>query len=222
MRHIQTYWRVPRRSLTSLPVRSRCPQATSSSLATAISALRVHLGIWSSPLRVGRSIDTRLSLAALKTAIERRNPSACCIHHCDRGSQYAAEFYRDALSNGLVGSMGRRGKSFMKTLKVEAVYPMAFETFQDVAEHLPNFIEEVHNKRRLHSATYLSPRVVEVLDSTPDRRAAIPVISKTAVVPPQPTPAPHWQRTTCGRVRHASSRRPPTAVGMPDLFIMQQ
>ncbi len=33
--------------------------------------------------------------------------------------------------------------SFMKTLKVEAVYPMAFETFKDVAEHLPHFIEEV-------------------------------------------------------------------------------
>ncbi|WP_352557354.1 MULTISPECIES: hypothetical protein [unclassified Mesorhizobium] len=25
----------------------------------------------------------------------------------------------------------------MKTLKLEAVYPMAFETFDDIAEHLP-------------------------------------------------------------------------------------
>ncbi len=48
-------------------------------------------------------------------------------------------------ANGLVGSMGRRGnpydnakaESFMKTLKVEAVYPMAYETFVDVAENLP-------------------------------------------------------------------------------------
>ena len=37
----------------------------------------------------------------------------------------------------------------MKTLKVEAVYPMGFETFDDVAKHLPRFIEEVYNKRRL-------------------------------------------------------------------------
>ncbi|WP_352522240.1 MULTISPECIES: integrase core domain-containing protein [Mesorhizobium] len=45
----------------------------------------------------------------------------------------------------LIGSMGRRGnpydnakaESFMKTLKLEAVYPMAFETFDDIAEHLP-------------------------------------------------------------------------------------
>ena len=44
----------------------------------------------------------------------------------------------------------------MKTLKVEGVYPMAFESAEDVAEHLPRFIDS-HNERRLHSAPgYLS------------------------------------------------------------------
>lgn len=50
----------------------------------------------------------------------------------------------------------------MKTLKVEVVYPMAFETFEDVAEHLPRFIYDIYNSRRLHSSLcYLSPKPFE-------------------------------------------------------------
>ncbi|MER9432956.1 IS3 family transposase [Mesorhizobium sp. M0408] len=50
----------------------------------------------------------------------------------------------------------------MKTLKVEAVYPMAFESFEGVADHLPHFVEVIYNKRTLHSALgYLSPQQFE-------------------------------------------------------------
>jgi putative transposase len=80
---------------------------------------------------ISRSIDARLAVAALKAAISARNAPRGCVHHSDRGSQYASEDYRAVLQkHGLTGSMGRRGnpydnakaESFMKTLKVEAVY----------------------------------------------------------------------------------------------------
>ena len=47
---------------------------------------------------ISRSIDARLTLAALGVAIEGRKPPPGCLHHSDRGSQYAAGAYRQFLS----------------------------------------------------------------------------------------------------------------------------
>jgi len=132
---------------------------------------------------LSRHIDAALTCAALKAAIAERNPSAGCIHHSDRGVQYAAEEYIAILNeHGFVISMSRKGnpydnaqaESFMKTLKVEEVYVSEYRTFAEVKERIGEFIELIYNQERLHSALgYLSPVKFEQEIKSAQRHLAI-------------------------------------------------
>ncbi len=130
--------------------------------------LRKAIG-WS----ISKRIDGELTLNALKMAIYRRSPPRGVIHHSDRGVQYLCGDYVDLLKeNGFHISCSRKGnpydnaflESFMKTLKNDEIYLGKYDTYLDVIENVPHFIEEVYNKKRLHSSLgYLSPDEFEAM-----------------------------------------------------------
>lgn len=116
---------------------------------------------------LSRSIDTRLTLAALEMALASRHPDPGVIHHSDRGVQYASSAYVERLERvGAQLSMAAVGnpyenaqiESFFRTLKYEEVYLHEYRTFAEAEATIDRFIEEVYNQKRLHSSLgYLPP-----------------------------------------------------------------
>jgi putative transposase len=116
-----------------------------------------------------RSMYTELALSALSMAIEDRwnETMPGLIHHSDQGVQYASKEYIECLhTHGIRISMAAQGnpydnafvESFIRTLKYEEVYLNDYETFSDASENIPSFIDDVYNKKRLHSSLgYRSP-----------------------------------------------------------------
>ncbi len=126
-------------------------------LAVILDAYSRKVVGWNLPWR----LDVSLTLTALECALAKRRPGPGVIHHSDQGVQYAAGNYAaKAREAGMVLSMSRRGqpkdnaqaKSFFRTLKVEQVYLSEYPDFDDAHRQIGHFIEEVHNRKRLHSS----------------------------------------------------------------------
>jgi putative transposase len=121
-------------------------------------------------------VEAELTLTALRRAVAERSPPPGLVHHSDRGAQYACAAYTALLDeHGIRGSMSRcgnpydnaYGESFMKTLKYEEVYRNEYAKLDEAAASIGEFIDQVYNQQRLHSALgYRPPAEFEQQEGT--------------------------------------------------------
>ena len=172
-------WRVypnlARRMVPMAPDRLWVADITYIRLAGGFVYLAVVLDAFSRKV-VGWALEDHLAaslaLAALDMALADRKPAPGeLVHHSDRGVQYACGDYARRLEQVCVlPSMSRGGcpydnakaESFMKTLKTEEVDGSAYRDLDHARSCVGDFIEQVYNRTRLHSALdYRSPMEFE-------------------------------------------------------------
>jgi putative transposase len=121
---------------------------------------------------LGRTLHAELAIRALQMALSERNWKAEeLIHHSDQGVQYASSDYTQILDQAeILISMSRRGnpydnaraERFMRTLKEEEVHGTEYRDLEDARGRIGEFLEQVYNRQRLHSALrYLTPEEFE-------------------------------------------------------------
>lgn len=113
------------------------------------------------------SLEQDCVLDAIERAFARQRPEPGLVFHSDRGSQYTGHAARALLQRyGAIQSMSGAGncydnapmESFFKTLKHELVDWKHYDTRDDAARSITEFIEQYYNRSRLHSALgYRSP-----------------------------------------------------------------
>jgi putative transposase len=116
---------------------------------------------------VDETMTTELILDAFNMAVTRRQVTPGLILHSDRGVQYRAGEYQQALlDHKITPSMSRKGncwdnavmESFFGRLKVELIYAEDYKTSRDVYSGLFEYIEVFYNRIRRHSSLgYQSP-----------------------------------------------------------------
>lgn len=146
---------------------------------------------------VDRTLAARLAVTALRHAVALRQPAPGVVHHSDQGIQYACtEYVEELKTHQMVPSMSRPAnpydnavcESFMKTLKQEEIYCNQYRNFEELSEHLEEFIGNYYNRQRLHSALgYRTPEEFEQ-DGAGARTAATPYDAATMEYfhPPHP------------------------------------
>jgi len=113
-----------------------------------------------------RTLESSLTISALRMAPDKRGAPPGLIHHSDRGVQYACGDYTQLLRDHQIQiSMSRKGnpydnakaESFMKTLKHEEVYRVEYRDIAEARCGIGTFLEKTYNTKRLHSALGYRP-----------------------------------------------------------------
>lgn len=148
--------------------------------------LAAILDVWSRRIvgwACAPTLHASLVLAALRDALQRRQPPKGLLHHSDRGCQYVDADYVALLNAaGLVRSMSRAGncydnaamESFWSTFKTDTgLDEIVLASRREAELAVFDYIETFYNPRRRHSSLgYLSPVVFENQQKLKDIKAA--------------------------------------------------
>ena len=114
-------------------------------------------------------LRAELALDVLALALRVRRPPPGLVHHTDRGCQYTAAAYQQALAaRGVTALMSRAGdcydnavaESFFATLKAELIDARTWPTRTAARTAIFEWLEVWYNRQRRHSAPNYRPPVI--------------------------------------------------------------
>jgi len=171
--------RVQRQFMADGPDRLWCTDVTEHSTGTGKVYCCAVLDVFSRAVvgwSIADHIRSELVVDALQMATWRRQPQPGAIVHSDRGSVYTSWVFGHRLREaGLLGSMGRVAssvdntmiESFWSTMQRELLDNRRWDSQQQLASAIFEWIEAWYNPRRRHTSLgMLSPHEFETLHST--------------------------------------------------------
>jgi transposase InsO family protein len=128
---------------------------------------------WSMSSRLGADLVS----AALRQALDQRQPESGIMHHSDQDGLYASSAYQKLLAeHGFIVSNSRKGncydnacvESFFARLKTEWIYPGRLINRVQAELDIFKYLEVFYNRVRRHSTlNYLSPVDFELIKQQP-------------------------------------------------------
>lgn len=120
----------------------------------------------------GKNKSTKLTMRALRLAIDKRKPEGEVLFHTDRGAEYRAHVVQQfLLKHDIKASMNRPGcctdnaevESFFHSLKADMIRGNTFSTESKLRSILKGYLNYFYNRQRLHSSLgYRTPAEYEL------------------------------------------------------------